>query len=201
MGWTGTHATFYKKGSIDRKTECDAIFSDYEIIKSSMRGTIYYAAMQHKQRRNDEGQIEEIPQEERTTFAVVVATQTDIKDYFNFYYKDMDETMGPNYYDCPLSILKLLSDTDHKWAIEWRQKCYETHEKKKRERNNPDALNNLPIGSTISFIVDFDNNVFDKGEKVTLTKKQYGYGRPIWCGYGYKWKKNLIPNDYVVLTR
>lgn len=46
------------------------------------------------------------------------------RDYaFNFGYKDMDETMGPNISNCPLSILDLLTPTDNEWANKWRKEC------------------------------------------------------------------------------
>jgi len=47
------------------------------------------------------------------------------KDYYNFGYKDMDETMGPYQYDCPERILKLLTPTENENAREWREICWE----------------------------------------------------------------------------
>ena len=52
MGWTeyiATHIT--PKGQIDRKKECDAYFLEglnrgfYEVVKSRMVGSVYYAAV------------------------------------------------------------------------------------------------------------------------------------------------------------
>jgi len=51
--------------------------------------------------------------------------------YYNFGYKDMDESMGPNISNCPASILDLLtpvedhpiSEESKKWANEWRERC------------------------------------------------------------------------------
>ena len=51
MGWTSYEATYFKKnGDIDRKAECDAYFmrdnaGHYKVLKSSMKGTVYYAAV------------------------------------------------------------------------------------------------------------------------------------------------------------
>ena len=51
MGWTSYEATYFKKnGDIDRKAECDAYFmrdnaGHYKVVKSSMKGTVYYAAV------------------------------------------------------------------------------------------------------------------------------------------------------------
>ncbi len=47
-----------------------------------------------------------------------------------FCYKEMSENMGPHYVNCPLRIINLLSDTDAKYAIEWREACRAHHAKK-----------------------------------------------------------------------
>ena len=49
----------------------------------------------------------------------------------NFCYKDMDESMGPYYTNCPERILKLLTPTEHEYALEWRRKCWAKIEAKK----------------------------------------------------------------------
>jgi len=46
-------------------------------------------------------------------------------DYHNFGYKDMEEPMGPYYYNCPERILKLLTPTTNEYALKWRKKCWE----------------------------------------------------------------------------
>ncbi len=45
------------------------------------------------------------------------------KEGMIFGYKDMDETMGACETDCPARILDLLTPTDSKRAIEWREEC------------------------------------------------------------------------------
>ena len=136
MGWTSYHATHYKNGKIDRKAECDAYFMDglnkghFEVLKSAMVGSTYYAAVQGIVKnvgKNESGEniYEPLPENERTTFGIVFLTSTDRKDYFNFSYKEMSESMGPYSYDCPKGILDLLSPTDNEYANEWRKACYE----------------------------------------------------------------------------
>lgn len=61
----------------------------------------------------------------REVIAVVCALDYAPNDYYNFGYKDMDETMGPYQCDCPERILKLLTPTEHEWAKKWREKCWE----------------------------------------------------------------------------
>ena len=64
----------------------------------------------------------------------------------------MDETCGPYQYDCPESILKLLTPTESKWANEWRAKCREYRKKAKE-------LKALPMGSKIIIKEDNDEDV------------------------------------------
>ncbi len=67
----------------------------------------------------------------REVFAVVCLLHYRPGDYYNFGYKDMEETMGPYNYDCPERILKLLTPTTNKYALRWRKKCWERIERMK----------------------------------------------------------------------
>ena len=161
MGWTSHHASYYKGNKVDKKAECDAYFMEglnrglFQVKKSAMIGNTYYAAIEtlkrYKGKVDGEHTYEDIPVNERETWAAVFLTSTNMNDYFNFSYKDMDETMCPCEQGCPVSILKLLTPTDSKWANEWRQKCYMNAEAKKAERKDPHSLKNLPIGTKIMF--------------------------------------------------
>ncbi|MFI6512897.1 DUF6927 domain-containing protein [Streptosporangium sp. NPDC050855] len=59
------------------------------------------------------------------TWALVVLMRNDRKSSggCNFYYKDLDETMGPVESTCPDRILDLLSPTEHAGATRWRERC------------------------------------------------------------------------------
>ena len=181
MGWTGIHATHYKKGIIDRKAECDAYFMEglnrgyFDVLKSSMVGSVYYAAVKPLKKYGGEDEnggkiIVDIPINEQQVFGVVFLTSTDVKDYFNFNYKDMDETVDPCYYDCPKGILDLLTPTDNEWANNWRSKCREQLEKKK----NPNALSKLPEGTIIKVVLPCDTQRHKAGTEVKLTKEKWG---------------------------
>jgi hypothetical protein len=64
--------------------------------------------------------------------------------WYNFHYKYVDETMGPNESDCPAKILDLLTPTDSEYANEWRSRC----------RANIEAKATAPriaAGATIKF--------------------------------------------------
>jgi len=65
---------------------------------------------------------------------LVCLTQYRSRDRCNFGYKDMDESMGPYYYNCPKEILEMLSPLEEVYALgstryesakNWRDKCWE----------------------------------------------------------------------------
>lgn len=129
MGWTSYRATFYKNGQVDRKAEMDAYFKEedsvnkkyhFKLLKSAMIGSTYYAAIEKTNNETKESKV----------FATICLTNTNHKFYDNFSYKDMDETMGPYQYKCPVSILNLLTPTTNKYAIDWRERCRAYHNKK-----------------------------------------------------------------------
>lgn len=197
MGWTSYHASHYKtvKGRriVDRKAECDAYFMEglnkghFAVLKSVMVGSTYYAAVQALRRctgydENGKYFYEDIHENERTTWAAIFLTSTDMKDWHNFSYKDMDETVGPYKRDCPKSILDLLSPTESEWANEWRQECYKNLEKKK----NPNALSNLPVGTQIKVVLPFDTTYHKAGHEVILIKGTN------WKGNRTGWYKGTI---------
>lgn len=204
MGWTSYNVEpVYKKGKpfIDRKAECDNLFNSdaiswetnaivgkYEVLKSAMVGKTYYAAVK-KTIFATETEPESVK-----VFAAVVLTAVDNKDYYNFAYKDMDETMGPGECNCTKGILDLLTPTDDEYANDWRKRCYENLKKK----HDPNALGNLPVGSVIKY------KRWD-GVEMTLYKHPaaYQFKRPFWMlenGNGYISAKH-IPSNYVVVKK
>ena len=201
MGWTSYHATHYKPGgSIDRKAECDEYFmgrlnvGHYQILKSAMVGSVYYAAVKSLKRyvgKDANGKAIYENTECSPVWAAVFLTKTNTKDFFNFYYKDMSEDMFPGAYDCPLSILNLLSPTDNEHALSWRKACRLKAEQKK----SPTALSNLPIGTRIQFRHGDDLVEYVKHALA------YQFKRPFW----YNPLKNSyipakrIPSDYKVV--
>ena len=49
-------------------------------------------------------------------------------------YKDIEESMGPCYYDCPLSLLDMTTGNDHDASIEWRKGVRERHATRQARR-------------------------------------------------------------------
>lgn len=196
MGWTSYRATHYKNGKIDRKAECDAYFMEglnsgfYKVLKSSMVGSTYYAAVKPLKKYGADGQYADIPEEEQKVFAAVFLTSTNAKDYFNFSYKEMDETVGPCQQECPKAILDLLTSTKNEYANNWRNACRDNLVKK----NNPSSLNKLPLGSIIQFTLPYDTTLNKAGSLITLEKTNYWSKKAYWMQQGryVKWSSKLI---------
>ena len=145
MGWTSTDARFYTAdGKVNRKAECDALYTwegektKNEVIKSSMRGSLYYAAVRTTDKTTGHSEV----------FAAVCLTSTRRDGGFNFGYKGMAEDMGPCEDDCPKGILVLLTDTESKYAKEWRERCWAKIRDKKQNRQ---SLASIKIGEIIEF--------------------------------------------------
>jgi len=166
MGWLFYDATNYKpNGEVDRKKEIDTTFSDhYTLLKSSMVGTVYYAAARNERTKN--------------VVAYVVLTSSDKRGGFNFGYKDMSENMGPCEATCPKSILKLLTPTDNEYAKSWRERCWAYHEKAK----SPFSFKNLPIGTKVLWTVPHEHFAnLEKGEQLMLEKyRRTNKGKAFW---------------------
>ena len=137
-----------------------------------------------------------VPENEQHTFGVVFLTSVDSKDYYNFSYKDMDESCGPFSYDCPESILKLLSPTDNEFALNWRKKCREHLQKRK-------TLKNAPIGTTIEFVFTGSGKSEFEGKTIQFYKHRpaYQFRKPFWFSekYGMYIQERLIPDDYKIV--
>ena len=205
MGWTSYEATYFKKnGDIDRKAECDAYFmrdnaGHYKVLKSSVKGTVYYAAVTTLttyigQDENGKSIYESIPENEREVWAAVFLTRTEEGKYFC--YKDMDETMGPCEDHCPKCVLDLLSETDNKSALNWRRRCWENIKKS----NKLSKLDRLRNGSVIRFpsILNFTNGI-SVGDEITLTKinRKWVYEK---YQTRYSLKKTYINPNYEILV-
>lgn len=73
-----------------------------------------------------------------------------------FYWKDIDETMGPVQEDCPQRILKLLSPTDSDFANDWRKRCWEYHKRQKSLKYEHGDLLEFP--REITFTDGYETN-------------------------------------------
>ena len=149
MGWT----YFYAYGEKDKKALMTRELEQYgstKVLKCSMVGNVYYAACVNSRRPD-------------VVYGLVCLTSLRKGD---FGYKDMTESMGPCYYDCPLSILALLTPTDERWAIEWRSKCLERAGEKGRSASRINrCIMAMPLGSKLIFLDRLWIKVSDDGER------------------------------------
>ena len=141
MGWLFYDAKHYtERGKVDRKAECDSIYTwedekyKTEVVKSAMKGRVYYAAIRQTDKQTGKSQIQ----------GNVTLTSSE-RGGFNFGYKGISENCGPCEDSCPKSILLLLTDTDNEYAKEWRERCWNNIYNKKP------TLTSVKIGQVIEF--------------------------------------------------
>jgi len=131
----------------------------------------------------------------REVFAVVCALDYQPRDYLNFGYKEMEESMGPYYYNCPERILKLLTPTNNEYALKWRRRCGEVIERRK-------IITKIKNGDILEF---GEPIVFKSGYKVqrlqVTDKKRCLFKEPgrSWPGYRLK-RHTLINRSFGVVT-
>lgn len=195
MGWTEYRASYFKSGKIDRKAECDAYFLEghnrghFDVLKSVVIGSVYYAAIKDCMRylgESDGKSVYESIEDGKIWCAILL---TSIRgDYFS--YKYMDETVIPYYYDCPESILKLLSDTNNENALKYRRLCREKKKEKKKR-----SLSALPVGTVIKWKIGETERVAYKHEAA------YQFKRPFWMAMNDSryYKKTQISNNWEIL--
>lgn len=172
MGWTTYMATNYKaNGSVDAKAEMDKLYNweteneINKVIKSAMVGSTYYCAVETIHKANGK----------REVWAGIALTSKSTRDGMNFGYKDMDETAIPYSYNCPTSILNLLTPTDNENANEWRRLC--------REEKTKPKLSDVPVGSKIKW----------NGKELRKMPPMYQFKR--------NWYMLIGTNSYVPVSR
>lgn len=106
----GAIGTFREKGMSD-KAFLEDLYPSMEVLVTFRKSMVIYAAA--RKRENPE-----------TVFALVMPFSFDRNGYFVV--KEQDETMGPADAEAPAKVLNLLTETDNRWANEWRSKCRET---------------------------------------------------------------------------
>jgi hypothetical protein len=116
MGWTFYARPAYRtvRAELDDKLTWENESGKRRVLKSSMVGSTYYAAVEHVR-----------PDNSREVFAAIYLTKSNPRaiDGMTFGYKDMCDTMGPVESKCPAGILDLLTPTDHEYALAWRERC------------------------------------------------------------------------------
>lgn len=128
MGWYFCAAS---KDELMSHIERDlAGLSDAEIIGKSLRGSRLWIAMRRGEQR----------------FIVLYLLSKSKDSSWPWGYKDMDETMHPYYYDCPLRLLDATAPEEGKEESEWR-KAVREHHAKKSARPKPETGKVVTYGS------------------------------------------------------
>jgi hypothetical protein len=125
MGWTFLHKEKKQKLADFFKQEFTYVTKGCEILDVASHLNVAYIALQ-------------LPTHEVT--ALVVLLRHVPTEYYNFGYKDMDETQGPNESNCPERILKLLTPTTSEYALAWRKRCYDNLSKRKNAAKVGDTI-------------------------------------------------------------
>lgn len=122
MGWDGiyiteAHKTVSEKLSVYFKYHG---FCENEVVKATIKNGVVYGAIRNL-KTNDVWAMVSLLKFRKDGW------QTEMLA------KNMSEDMMPYYFDCPKSILDLLTKTDNEHSNEWRKKCYEQLEKAKEK--------------------------------------------------------------------
>ena len=141
MGWTTTYKPkgepvldfFIRHGVL---TWGDDNPNTYRVLDSALVNlSTFYAAVEKINKATGERQV---------WAAVILVRHYPKNPYYNFGWKDMDESCGPYETNCPERILKLLTPTDNEYALGWRKACWANIEKRK-------ARKNLPPGTVLKY--------------------------------------------------
>lgn len=141
MGWTSfqIHKTTKTIDVLRQELQQDdqgRTRARFEILDGVMRGATFYGVM-----RVTNWTSPDAPPARVMTYGVVVLTERKntypASQYVDFYYKDMDESMQPYYYDCPVRMLDLLDQLapvtePASGAYKWRAAC-RAHQAKQNE--------------------------------------------------------------------
>lgn len=147
MVWRSFYTDRYARGNIDRKStiEQDILPPELEVVKSAMLGAIYYAGVRMR------GTY--------IVFGIVIRTRVSNNSDDNFSYMLYYETDLPEYFDCPKSVLDVLSPTADQRALRWRNLCNIKLKQKEQHQVNYDRLS---VGTILKVRV--------KGEMVNIEK-------------------------------
>lgn len=119
---------------------------------------------------------------ESKVFAVVALLDYANKAKFNFGYKDIHEECMPYYFECPASILALLTPTDNENANKWRAECAKR------------ASVKIKLGDVLHFEKEFSFGRYGKAKTFTCTdaKKNHYFAHEI--GIEVKLRKASLTN-------
>jgi hypothetical protein len=197
MGWTFQHRD---KGWTERDWLADNLLDADRIVDVAKVGNVDYVAYRVRSIHNEDGDYDAV-----TCLVLLTRWIRGDSDYYNFGYKDMDESMGPHEAKCPERILDVLSplemlyepspdkDWSYEWARDWRKACraYHTHRK---------AAKAVTPGTTIRFKhpltftsgVKLDTFVREGKNVFTVPGGWTRYKIPSWRDYEFEVLDSLV---------
>lgn len=192
MGWYAYDISTSPKEEMDRiltweekEESTGELLSSNKVLRSCMKGMTYYAAVE----RYDKGK------DSRVIAAVALVNYSPKAKYgkANFAYKLMSEDMGPCRYECPETILDLLTPTDNEYALSWRNL---NRDQIKLRKEKVKKLKKVKEGQKIRFESMYNYSIGIKtGDIVTLIKRGSDYYYSI-----YRWKKSQIPYNFEIVA-
>lgn len=134
MGWTGLHKPKGQKVTEFFKNEFEQTFipnekTGFKVLEDTANFQAYFAILERKDCATGEEQ----------KFVLIVLYQASKgNDYYNFHYKEIEESCGP-YVIAPKSFMKKVEkyvpEAPSKYAKEWRQRCYDYYKKVEKAKN------------------------------------------------------------------
>lgn len=126
MGWTYTHRPESDTDLAFFEREfCDYENSRNRILDLARVGSAVYIKMETTSPQGGDPLV----------YMLVCLTSWKRRDYYNFGYKDMDESCGPIESKAPLRMLTGLSEPSNEYARAWRERVRKYHEKRRRAPN------------------------------------------------------------------
>lgn len=177
MGWDGIlisepHKTVSEKLAVYFKYHG---FCENEVVKATIKNGVVYGAIRNLKTGNVWAMISLLKFRKDGWQTEMLA-------------KNMSEDMMPYYFDCPKSILDLLTNTDNENSLKWREKCREQLEKAK-EKAKVKKTDYLFIKSGVKFANGDIHYVF--------VKNKYGRNRYHSISDSYTHYR-FNPNDFEV---
>lgn len=127
MGWTGIYSNLNNKKFVEN------YLTDNRVIETSVVGNEVYQLARAR--------------DESLYIRVTILSR---KDGMVFY-KDMDESCGPCYYNCPEKFLKLSTQKDE-FSVNWRAACRQHAKYKKEQKALIDRIKILKNGDRVEMI-------------------------------------------------
>lgn len=173
MGWTSQHRD---KGTTNVDFFGERLGARRRIIEHATVHGVFYAAVKEL----DTGEV----------WAYVALTQW-TRDYFNFTYKDLEESMGIGDGEAPLKVLAALTPTDNETSLAWRTSCRDAAERKARSAQALKGLRDgdvVTLSTKLRFANGTEQDTFvvqrrrtsSARTQVVLTADGQGYRVPRW---------------------